>query len=303
MGIENYIDPMTYTQSYHDTSMKTLLNGVQLPANQTAIKDLNDGLDNIFFHDNVGPFICKNLIQQLVTSNPSPDYVARVAGAFADNGSGVRGDLWAVTQAIVLDDEARGDVKTDPDYGHLREPALYICNLCRAFDVKSYDLTTTSDGYLNPQSVPMAQDVFRPASVFSYFSPFHIISFRADGTPVLGPEFDIMSASTSIKRANFINTMTKPNSGAGADGIGVSNNSPNGTKLDFTSLVNITGDAAALVDALDAIMMHSTMAGNYPDMRTSIINAVNATAASNPLRRVKVAVYLVGSSSQYQVQR
>ncbi len=114
----------------HDTTAKTLLNGTVLPAGQTAEQDLPGALTNIFNHPNVGPFVCKQLIQHLVTSTPSPAYVARISAVFANNGSGVRGDMQAVIRAILEDPEARaGD--TDPTYdgGHLREPMLWITNL------------------------------------------------------------------------------------------------------------------------------------------------------------------------------
>src|SRR5262249_3617412 len=119
-GVSNYFVPMVATQSQHDKTAKKLLQGVTIPANQTAEKDLSDALDNIFNHPNVGPFISKQLIQHLVTSNPSPAYVARIAQVFANNGAGVRGDLRAVVRAILLDDEAYNPA-TAPDFskGHL----------------------------------------------------------------------------------------------------------------------------------------------------------------------------------------
>jgi uncharacterized protein (DUF1800 family) len=296
-GIDNYIDPMVATESRHDKSAKTLLNGTVLPANQTAAQDLNGALDNIASHPNVGPFIGKQLIQQLVTSNPSPAYVARVAAVFNDNGNGVRGAFPAVVEAILLDPEARGDSKTDPTFGKQREPAQLVLNVCRAFHAKSYDLTTTSDGYLNPQITPMNQDVFRPPNVFSYFSPF----FQIPGTSLYGPEYQIFTAATSLKAANFINQMTNPNGSASSYGVNVSNpNAPNGTKLDLSTLQAIAGDAGQLVDYLNNLLLHGTMSDA---MRTSIINAVNAESTTDTLKRSKVALYLVASSSQYQVQR
>src|SRR5262249_36525029 len=145
-------------------------------APRTGAADLQAALDNIFNHPNVGPFISLRLIQHLVTSNPSSPYVARVAAVFNNNGAGVRGDMSAVVRAVLLDPEARGDLKTSASYGHLREPALFICNLLRAFNAKSADLTKPSDGYLNPQAVNMGQDVYRPPSVFSYYSPGYSIA-------------------------------------------------------------------------------------------------------------------------------
>jgi uncharacterized protein (DUF1800 family) len=288
-GVPNYIDPMVVNEAQHDTGSKTLLNGAVLPAGQTAAKDLDDAIDNIFNDPNVGPFISRQLIQHLVTSNPTPAYVARVASVFAGSG-GARGDLRAVVRAILLDPEARGDVKSDPNYGRLRHPAQFIVNILRAFGARSADGSAESDGYLNPQSVQMGMDVFRPPSVFSYFSPGTVVP----GTNgVRGPEFGLLSTSTALRRANFVNTIVFSR-------IAASANAPKGTSIDLTGLRSLAADPAQLVDALDALLMHGTMS---PEMRESIIGAVTAVSATSPLKRARTAVYLVATSSQYQVER
>ena len=288
-GVPNYIDPMVAVANNHDIGMKTLLNGRVLSSGQTAAKDLSDALDNIFEDENIGPFISKQLIQHLVTSNPSPAYVARVASVF--NGSlGARGDLKAVVRAILLDPEARGDQKIDASYGRLKHPAQYITNVLRAFNAKSADLATQSDGYLNPQAVNMGMDLFRPPSVFSYFSPSGTVPGSGG---VRGPEFGLMTTSTAMRRANFINTMAFSR-------INVGTNAPAGTALDLAPLQALAGNPGALVDSLNTLLLHGSMSS---EMRTSIINAVNAVAASNPLKRARTALYLVASSSQYQVER
>jgi uncharacterized protein (DUF1800 family) len=288
-GVPNYIDPMVVNEAQHDVGAKTLLNGVTLPAGQTTTKDLNDAIDNIFNDPNVGPFISRQLIQHLVTSNPSPAYVARVASVF-NGGAAPRGDLKAVIRAILLDPEARGDVKTDANYGRLRHPAQFIPNVLRAFNARSADGMTTSDGYLNPQSVAMGMDVFRPPSVFSYFSPATVVPGSAG---VRGPEFGIFSTSTALRRLNFVNTMVFSR-------ITVSANAPSGTSLDFTPLLPLASAPPDLVAALDDLLMHGSMSD---DMRLSIEQAVSLVASTNALKRVRTAVYLVLTSSQYQVER
>jgi uncharacterized protein (DUF1800 family) len=134
-NLEFYGGAMIAFDSHHDTGTKLLLNGVTLPAGGTTTGDLATALQNIFNHPNVGPFVCKQLIKRLVTSNPSPDYVGRVAAVFADNGTGVRGDLKAVVAAILLDAEARrGDdpAQAQPSDGKLKEPVLFMTNLLRS---------------------------------------------------------------------------------------------------------------------------------------------------------------------------
>ena len=288
-GVPNYIDPMVPNEAQHDTGAKTLLSGVTLSAGQGTNTDLNDAIDNIFHDPNVGPFISKQLIQHLVTGNPSPAYVARVASVF-NGGSTPRGDLKAVVRAILLDPEARGDVKTESNYGRLRHPAQLIANILRAFHARSADGMTTSDGYLNPQAVAMGMDVFRPPSVFSYFSPATVVPGTAG---VRGPEFGLFSTSTSLRRLNFVNTMVFSR-------INVSTNAPSGTSLDFTPMLPLAATPPDLVDALDDLLMHGSMTD---DMRLAIVQAVSAVAPTNALKRVRTAVYLVLTSSQYQVER
>lgn len=289
-GVPNYIDPMVVNGAQHDTGAKTLLNGVTLPAGQTTVQDLNDALDNIMEDPNVAPFVSRALIQHLVTSNPTPGYVARVASVFNGSGTGIRGDLRAVVRAILLDPEARGNAKPDPAYGRLRHPAQFIAGLLRAFDARSADGNGLSDGYLNPQSVNMGMDVFRPPSVFSYFSPGTVVPGSGG---VRGPEFGLFTTSTALRRANFVNTMVFGR-------IAVSANAPAGTSLDFGPLLPLAPSPGTLVDALDSLLLHDTMS---PEMRASIVSAVSAVSPANGLKRVRTAVYLIASSSQYQVER
>jgi hypothetical protein len=288
-GVPNYTDPMTLNASQHDTGSKTLLNGYVIPSGQNADKDFNDALDNIFNDPNAGPFIGKQLIQHLVTSNPSPAYVARVVAVF-DGSEGARGDLRAVVRAILLDPEARGALKTDASYGRLRNPVQLMLGLLRAFHARSADLAGDSDGYLNPQAVLMGMDVFRPPSVFSYYSP----SAGVPGAAGLrGPEFGLLSTSTALQRDNVVNTLVFSR-------IPVSANAPAGTALDLRSLQPLAATPSQLADALDTLLLHATMSA---DMRQSVIDAVNAVPSSNPTKRVQTAVYLVATSPQYQVER
>jgi hypothetical protein len=286
-GVPNYIDPMVVNEPQHDVGMKVLLNGAVLPANRSTEQDLNDALDNIFNHPNVGPFIGKQLIQHLVTSNPSPQYVRRVARVF-DSSHGVRGSLRDVVQAILMAPEARKH--DEPSFGRLRHPAQFIASILRAFDARSADRTGESDGYLNPQSVAMGMDVFRPPSVFSYFSP---AAGLPGGGGLRGPEFGVLSTATALARLNFVNTMVFSR-------INVSANAPNGTSIDLSQLQPLAVRPVDLVAELDQLLLHGSMSA---PMRDSIVGAVTAVPSGDSLRRVRVAAYLVLTSSQYQVQR
>ena len=289
-GTPDYTTPMVANATNHDTTSKTLLNGLVTTAGQTALQDLNTALDNIFNHQNTAPFIARHFIHQLVTSNPSPAYIGRVAAVFANNGAGVRGDLAAVVQAVLLDPEARGAIQYDPNYGHLREPVLYLCNLLRAFNPRSANLSTGSDGVVNGQAVAMGQDAWRPPTVFSYYPADYLLP---GSTTVLAPEFGVLQATTALKRANFVNTMVFAN-------IPVGTNVPNGTAIDISLLVSLAGNSATLVDYLNQVLMHGAMSTT---MQNDVIAAVNAVAATNPTLRAQQALYLVATSSQYQVEQ
>src|SRR5436305_9656910 len=135
--------------SHHSPGEKHVLDGVVIPAGQSAEQDLQMALDTIFNHPNVGPFVCRQLIQRLVTSNPSPGYIYRVASVFNDNGQGVRGDLQAVVRAILMDYDARGSASTAQGAGHEREPDIHLTNLPRAFHAFSLNRTISVRGAIS----------------------------------------------------------------------------------------------------------------------------------------------------------
>jgi hypothetical protein len=257
-------------------------------------------IDNLFYHSNTGPYLCLQMIHQLVTSNPSPAYVGRCSAAFANNGGGVRGDMKAVITTILLDPEARGDVKTDPGYGHLREPVLLMTHLLRAFNATD---ATKTDGVLvsnTPQnfSNALGQNVFNPPTVFSYFPA----DFNLPGTNLFGPEFGILDTSSTYARSNFLNTLFLTN---GGNGIPVSApNRPQGTQISFASFQALSATPQQLVDALNARLMHGTMSPQMNASITATITAItNANATTQALQRTQTAIYLVATSSQYQVER
>jgi len=272
-----YSGPMVPFNSHHDTGDKTLLNGVTIPAGGTAQSDLDAALQNIFNHPNVGPFICKQLIQHLVTSNPSPAYVGRVVAVFNDNGSGVRGDLKAVVSAILLDTEARrGDDPTQvqPNDGHLKEPVLLMTNLLRAMGTY-----TNGDGF-SDYGADMFEEPLNPPTVFNFYPPDYVIP----ETTLLGPEFQIFNSSTTITRANFVNDAVYGRIGESMT-------------TDLTPYLAVASSPDQLVDKLGDLMMHGQMS---PQMRNTIVTAISGIPDNT--RRVKAALYLIASSSQYQVE-
>jgi uncharacterized protein (DUF1800 family) len=279
----NYSAPMVAVEANHDETAKTLLNGYADAAGQTAEAELNEAIDNIFNHPNVGPFVGSLLIQALVTSNPSPGYVTRVAQAFNNNGQGVRGDMKAVLRAILLDSEARGNVSANPNFGHLREPVLFITGVLRALD-------GASDGvYLSGQASNMGQNVFYAPSVFNYYPP----NYNIPGTTLLGPEFGIQNAATSFARSNFTNNIVFGN----AIGPDPTVTGSIGTSVDFANLQAIT-DPVQMIAQINTLMFAGNMSAA---LQNAILTAVLAVPATSPLTRAQTAVYLAVTSPQYQV--
>lgn len=306
-GVPNYRDPMIVaSRTNHDTGSKALLSGLVLDGSDSAEVELNKALDNIFNHPNVGPYIGKLLIQQLVTSNPSPAYVGRVTAAFNDDGTDahVRGNMQAVIKAILLDSEAR-NAPTDATFGHLREPVLYITNTLRALGIGFPDGTYSTDFTLGDQFLPgsaihnlrMDQDVFRPPTVFSYYPPDNVLQLAGGGT-LVAPEFGIQSTSTALSRINFMQDVAFHQMPTNAK------NSPIGTWIDTTQYEpEATGDASALLDDLNNRLMHGTMSGGLRSAVQAQVTAIPETDPNGLTTRVQEAIYLIASSSEYQVER
>jgi len=274
-------DPMASVASEHDTTAKTLLNGTVLPAGNTAEQDLTGALTNIFNHPNVGPFVCQQLIQHLVTSTPSPAYVSRVAAVFANNGSGVRGDMQAVVRAILTDSEARaGDTNASYDGGHLREPVLFLTAMMRGLGFTNTDVNGSYESLANYAS-NLSERPYRANSVFNFFPPNYVIP----GTTLNAPEFDIENTATATLRLSLADSIV--------------NNKINSFTVDLsnTSTLGVmAANPATLTDYLGMLLMHSQMPTN---MRTTIVNTI--TPLTSNAQRVRIALYLIVTSSQYKV--
>jgi uncharacterized protein (DUF1800 family) len=280
----NPAGPMVPYPAEHDTGSKTLVNGYAEAANLTPQQDVSNALNNIFNHPNVGPFVGKLLIQHLVKSNPSPAYVQRVTAAFANNGSGVRGDMQAVITAILLDPEARANDNggsDQPNDGHLQEPALFIAGMFRAFSG-----TMSNQNYFGWDLVNMSQDIYNPPSVFNYYAP----TFVPPGSTVLGPEFQIFTPDAALWRANMVGNFFFSYSSP------VLNYGP-GTSIDLTSYVPLAANPATLVAALDLTLTHGVMPAA---MEQAIVTAVTDDTNGN-LSRVETAAWLILTSNYYNV--
>jgi len=288
----NWRDSMVLTESRHNHESKTLMVDIRspdplvLPQNQMGGDDLTQALDNIFYNHNLPPFIVKQLIQKLVTSNPSPDYVTRVVQVFQDNGSGVRGDLGAVIKAILLDQEARNP--PGQSFGKLREPVLAITTILRTFNTDDpFTDFVLGESFL-PSNLTLDEDVFRSPTVFNFYSPF----FPLDGG-LVGPEFAIQGTANTLNRINLMNALVY---------TGIAPNPPTrplGTRIPQSEMAAYAQNGPdALVSSLNTLMLHGAMTD---DMRSVVLNAVSGIP--DPLMMAQYAVYLIATSSSYQVQR
>ena len=286
-----YLYPMMAVESEHDTSAKTISFASSLPSGQTAAQDLKGALDDIFNNPSVGPFVGKQLIQHLVKGNPSPAYVARVTAVFNDDGSSqhLRGDMKAVLTAILMDTEARA-ADSDPvvDGGHLREPILYLTDVMRAlgFTVTTPDPTNPYP-YISLIGYPatLGEQPLRPQSVFNFFPPEYVLP----GTDIDAPEFALENTASVILRLTLGNALSQGKL------TGFSANLSAASPLGLIASTPGTGPAD-LVQLLNQLLMH----GQMPvQMQTAITNAVSGIADNG--QKVRVAVYLVITSSQYKI--
>jgi uncharacterized protein (DUF1800 family) len=293
-----YVGDMIPYDEWHDRGSKSLLGGrLVLPPGGSAESEVRAALHTLVMHPNTPPFIAKQLIQKTVTSSPTPDYVSRIATVFRDNGAGVRGDLAAVTRAVLLDPEARGARKIDPQYGRLREPVLFWTAILRALDV------TTDGASVRDALWPSAQDLFHSPTVFNYYSSDYTLA----GGSIPGPEFGIFTSAELLNRANGLNDLLYNVDQTWSDhplyGWKPRPWVINATGTPSPTMAAFVADAAnvdALVDRLDRLLFHGAMSAS---VRRTIVNAVSKIDAGQPVRRAKLAVNLSLVTLDYQVQK
>ncbi len=284
-------DPMEPIEAYHDTDSKVLLNGFPLAAGQTARQDLTAALDNIFNHPNVPPFISKQLIQRFVTSNPSPAYIQRVANVFADNGSGIRGDLGAVIRAILLDDEARNpSFITQATYGKLKEPLIRQIALWRAFEARSVN---GRYGNWNPESGYLQRPLGAP-SVFNFYKPSFQLPGPIRDQGLTSPEFQITSETSIVTVANGISETTT----RGHYEFSHWDQSMPLLQLQREEL--LFADQNALLDHLNLLLFAGQMSANT---RQVAIDMMGNLEDSTPVRQIASLLYLLVLSPEYVIQR
>jgi len=292
--------PMTTYPDHHSTLEKDFL-GVTIGASTTPdpAGDLKIALDTLFNHPNLPAFFSKQMIQHMVTSNPSPAYISRVAAVFKNNGSGVRGDLKAVITAILLDPEARDAAAdlTNPQYGKVREALLRYTEWARAFSAQSrnggYNITSTEDPIWG-----LGQMALRSPTVFNWFAPGYVppgTSIEAAG--LTAPEMQMTNVTTVVGYLNYMQSALASNAANGSDIF-----------ASYSTEMALAATPDALMDRLNLLLMGGEMDAT---LRSEIEGAVNAipipTGDQNAidaalLARVQTAIYLTMASPSFAAQ-
>lgn len=274
---EYYLGQMIAVDAEHDKTAKTIVGNVTLPAGQTAAQDLDGLISALMAQSSMAPFVSQQLIQHLVTSNPSPGYIQRVATVFRNDGYGVVGNMEAVVTAVLTDVEARaGDEPSSTEvssFGHMREPVLFMANVLRGLGAT---VVATSNA-ITGDATEMGEDLFNAPSVFSYFSPQSRTEFG-----LFGPEFQVYSTQTAADRVNLV------------DSIVYGTNA--GFKVNLTPFVNQAGSTTTLLNYIANVFLHGSMSTALQQAATSAVNA-----ATTPTAKVQAALYVVLTSGDYQI--
>ncbi|KQM35956.1 DUF1800 domain-containing protein [Sphingomonas sp. Leaf10] len=279
-------EPLIMNSELNETGSSTFLGATVSGGGMAAI---DAALDVIFRHPNIAPFVSKQLIQRLVTSNPSPAYVGRVAAAFANNGSGVRGDMKAIIRAILLDPEARDDAAAlnTTTGGRLREPVLRLTNWARAFGVTSPS-DTWGFGATTNTTTRLGQGIGRAPSVFGFVRP----GFTPPGTAMAqagltAPEFLIASEQTNIAYINYMQSLVGGGTGD--------------TKADYAPMMALASDSAKLVDEVNLILAAGQLRASTIASIRAAVDSIPLTANNATLNRTGVAILLTLASPDYLV--
>ena len=288
----DYISPMRPWPEYHDTGEKKLLNGFVTAANQTPEQDLKQALDNVFYHPNVGPFISKQLIQRLVTSNPSPGYVRDVAAVFNRNAAGERGSLASTIKAILMHREARlGHLDSPDTYGKIKEPLLRITQLWRAFGPVSIHREFNYAWAGNE----LAQSPLTSPSVFNFYRPDFSQPGAIRDAGLVSPEFQIIDETSiiTITSRTLASTIWSHSFKSDID--------RNRIAIDIQREMNIEPDPEALLDHLDLLLLGGRMTPELRNETRALMDARDYQNAAS--QRVAEAIFLIASSPEAAIQQ
>jgi uncharacterized protein (DUF1800 family) len=296
MDVIDFTVPMRMYEEWHEPGSKELIGGLILPEGQDGMTDIGQAIDHLFNHPNTGPFLATRLIQRLVKSNPSPGYIARIAGVFNDNGLGVRGDLASVVKAILLDEEARScEWLNDPEQGRLREPISRYTHFVQAIGMDNDLGLFWNIG--EPLMNSVSQHPLHSPTVFNFYLP----DFQPNG-PIAerdlnGPEFQIHNTKTSIGYANLVNDWA-------VEGELLYTYEEDGflTRTEFGHLLPFARYPEPLINRLDVLLTHGQLSDRTREIILEAISPFSENAVGD-LYRLKLALYLFMISPDYTVLR
>lgn len=296
-----FTDPMVPVEQFHDTGSKNLLNGAVAPAGLSTRDDMTFALNNIFQHSNVGVLVSRHFIQQLITSNPSGDYIERMTAVFNDNGNGVRGDLGALIKAILLDPEARNGHLSDPDFGKIKEPVVRIAHVWRALNAvpgtEALGIHNTSDFTLVRIDEMGGQAVLSSPSVFNFFRPDNRV---VTGGELKSPELEIMTESNlATTHNNYHDQIYRFTT---RSDIALNNDNTRVTLINVDPLIELAVNPDSLLDWYNLIFF----AGGMPDdMRQLLFDYLNTLPSDEAGRYAKVqdTLFMVLTAPQIHLQR
>ncbi len=280
--------PMTLFPNRHSSSEKRFL-GTSIAAGTDGATSLRLALDALAAHPNVGPFLAGQLIQRLVTSNPSPAYIGRVAAIFNDNGSGVRGDLSAVIRAVLLDVEARA-LSSSATTGKLREPILRLTQWARAFSVTSPANQDWGFGNLSNAATALGQSPLRSGSVFNFFRPGYVPpNTSLASQKLVAPEFQITNETSVVGYLNFMQGRINSTSGD--------------IVPDYSPELALVDQPVALLDRLNLILAAGSLSAATLSSIVTAVSTIASTSDANRKNRLYAAILLVMATPEYLVQK
>ncbi len=301
--------PMIMNNDYHEPGIKYLFNNTPVGSNSVVDgnQDITEALDNLFAHPNVGPFICKLLIQRIVTSNPEPEYVERVANVFNDNGQGIKGDLAATIKAILLDPAALSCSQSeDVTFGMMREPFIRYVHLSKAFN-----LQTSSGKHRNTmESVYnyVEQKPMNSPSVFNFFQQFYQPIGPLEDEQLYAPEFQITNSQTIVGYLNGLNDWMVRNDPADEKGLFSGESIPDNERAFYDlsielSLADDDDELHILVDRLDMLLAHGLLSDESKNLIVEALKEFPTDDERDIDERARIAIYLVLSSPEYLINR
>jgi uncharacterized protein (DUF1800 family) len=295
-----YAIAMEAWPQYHETGSKSVLGGVTIAGGDTAERDMDAAIDNIYYHTNVGPFICKQLIERLITSNPSPGYVSRCVAKFNNDGSGgaiIRGNMQAVWRAIVMDPEARSlGLARDTQSGKAREPVIRFNTMIRALNGKATSARFRFTDTSSPDAA-LGESPYRAGSVFNFYAPDFVPQGDFTLRHQFAPELQILTTTSAVGGNNYLNGLI-------FNGIaGVGGAAADRVNLDYSALLPFATKPAVLVDMINYLLLNGRMS---IELRTTLVSAIEAMPSAtqaNQLDRVRNGVYLATFGPEFAIQK